>query len=913
MPLIVVAGLPGDGVGQRMLDAVSDAARAGRTAVLAVPSDQGAVRARESLAGGDPVGVRVATLDGLVQAEWALAGDGRRLARGLGRDVLLARALVSAGVAEDPGSGAVRLLGSLVERTPLGSGGARADGLPGRLLGAIDAYHASLAGHHMVEIREVCQLLAATPPPASVIAVDAFVGLRPEHETLLRGWSAGGAQVFLSVPWANGSPGTAASTPLVERLAAAGAEVDEVSPAGDRPPELRRVREELFTGAPPGTCQGAIALVVAEGEEAEARSVAATVASLIASGSDPDTIVIAFGDPARHGGWTRRALDGAGVPADLDTSVGVGETAFGAALLRLGALAAGGFDRGDLTALLRTPFFGVALDHADAADVAWRSGGRAGGRSLLRRVKEADCLVQEFLRLRDLPVGVEEAKKWKNLADRLLAGAHPGAAPTVHEDGAQDAAVHREFCRHLTEAVELGSGEVSASELWQRFSVARISPQKARRPGRVLVTGIDSVPDRACAHVIIGGLTAAELPRRGSGEVLEGDSVVRAMSRLGIVIDQEEHAREERRAFYLAATTASRTLTLTRQGTSDEGAPVRESVFWDEFLDLYRAPGDPLPECEPPLLRVAPLDAGTRCGEPRRPRGQLRDGASLLDLAARTEELSPSQIETYLTCPYRWFIERKVRAQAPDVTVDRAAAGRIAHDALARFYRVWRERAPRVTHESRDEAMQTAAQAVAAATRAATPAGTLEEAALIGAVGPSVVALVGRDAGFLPEFEPAHVEWAFGGGSDLPAIDIGGVSLKGRADRIDVGPEGLIVVDYKRTHASTLAQIRREGLVQLQLYGAAASRVLGVPVAGGLYRSLKDGSDRGFVLSGVTGAFKAADVIERDELDALLDAALESARRVAGEMREGRIEPTPSAEACRYCSASAFCGKVVPS
>jgi RecB family exonuclease len=521
--------------------------------------------------------------------------------------------------------------------------------------------------------------------------------------------------------------------------------------------------------------------------------------------------------------------------------------------------------------------------------------------------------VTDYLRLRDLPVGVEEANKWKNLADRLLAGAHPGTAPVVDEDGAEDAAVHREFCRHLTEAVELGSGEVSGSELWQRFSAARITPRAVRRPGKVLVTGIDRVPERAYAHVVIGGLSAAELPRRGSGEVLEGDSVVRAMSRLGIVVDQEQHAREERRAFYLAATAAGESLTLTRQGTSDEGAPVRESVFWDEFLDLYRVPGGPLPECEPPLLRVARLDAGARCGGPRRPRGQLRDDASISDLTARTEELSPSQIETYLTCPYRWFIERMVRAESPDVTLDRAAAGRIAHDALARFYRAWRERAPRVTPESCDEAMRTAAEAVAAATGATTCAGTLEEAALVGAVGPSVVALVGRDATFLPRFEPAHVEWAFGGGSDLPAIDIGGVALKGRADRIDVGPEGLIVVDYKRTHASTLAQIRREGLVQLQLYAAAASRVLGVPVAGGLYRSLKDGSDRGFVLRGVEGEFKAADVLERDELDALLEAALESARRVADEMRDGRIEPTPSAEACRYCSASAFCGKAVTS
>jgi RecB family exonuclease len=174
-----------------------------------------------------------------------------------------------------------------------------------------------------------------------------------------------------------------------------------------------------------------------------------------------------------------------------------------------------------------------------------------------------------------------------------------------------------------------------------------------------------------------------------------------------------------------------------------------------------------------------------------------------------------------------------------------------------------------------------------------------------------VVSLVERDATFLPGYAPEHLEWGFGGSSALPAVDIGGVSLKGRADRIDVGPEGLVVVDYKRTNAASLKHIERDGLVQLQLYAVAASRVLGLPVAGGLYRSLKDGSDRGFMLAGVSGAFKAADVVEPGRLEELLETAVGEARRVAGEIREGRIEQTPSTDACRYCAASGFCVRAV--
>jgi RecB family exonuclease len=176
-----------------------------------------------------------------------------------------------------------------------------------------------------------------------------------------------------------------------------------------------------------------------------------------------------------------------------------------------------------------------------------------------------------------------------------------------------------------------------------------------------------------------------------------------------------------------------------------------------------------------------------------------------------------------------------------------------------------------------------------------------------------VTALVERDAAFLPDYAPVRIEWEFGRSSGTPAFDLGGVRLAGRADRIDVGPDGLVIVDYKRSHASSLAEIRREGLVQLPLYAAAASDALGLPVAGGLYRSLKEGSDRGFVLPTVPGAFKAADVVDRDAIDGLVSETVGLALRAVARMREGDIGPTPSAPGCRYCSAAGFCDEAVRS
>jgi RecB family exonuclease len=909
--LELLAGLPGDGVPRLVRDAVSVAARAGRTVLLAVPSDEDAIIARSLLSASSPVGVRVATLEGVVEAEWALLGDGRRLAGGLGRDVLLRRALVAAGISQNPGPGAVGVLGALVDRSAHDPrGAANGKGLPGRLVAAVAGYRRSLAAHGMIERADACDRLAASPP-ADVIAVDGFVDLPREFETLLNGWSAAGAEVSLSVAGRPDREGAAASRAMVGRMRSGGASVRTLEErGGSRAPELERARRELFEGTEPSVGAGAVSLAVTSGEEGEARYIARAVAGLMRNGARPDDVVVVFGDPARHAAWVKRAMCDEGIEADIRASVGVGESAFGAALLRLRSSALDGLSREDMAALVHNAHSGVAMARADQADATWRRGGATRGRTLLREVPSVGPLIAELLDLWRRPIGASEAMRWKKLADRMLANGLAEAAPVPADDALLDAAVHRAFCRSVQEALGLGEGEVCPDELWECFSSSRVMPAGSTRAGRVSVTSVDAAPAEGCAHLVIGGLTASELPRRGGEDRLEGDAVLQALRMLGSESDESEHALEERRAFFLAVAAPRESLTLVRRGSDEEGSPMRESVFWDEFLDLYRAPGTTqAPEVLPRIISES-AGAAEPMGHARQARGELCEDSARAELAA-ISEVSPSEIESYLSCPYKWFVERRVRAQSPDRALDAAAAGRLAHESLARFYREWCASSPRrVTPEVRESAMELAARVAQETLRSAGEADTLEGMALLDLVAPSVVALVGRDAFFLPGCTPTHIEWAFGRSSEMPAMDLGGVALVGRADRIDIGPEGLVIVDYKRTHASTLSQIRASGLVQLQLYAAAASQALGLPVAGGVYRSLKDGSDRGFVLECV-GSFSRNDVVSREGLDDLIAEGIAAALDAAGSMREGRIQPTPSADACAYCSAASFCGRAV--
>jgi hypothetical protein len=48
--------------------------------------------------------------------------------------------------------------------------------------------------------------------------------------------------------------------------------------------------------------------------------------------------------------------------------------------------------------------------------------------------------------------------------------------------------------------------------------------------------------------------------------------------------------------------------------------------------------------------------------------------------------LSPSAIETYISCPYRWFIERKIRISDIDEAFDARAKGTFSHMVLQKFF-----------------------------------------------------------------------------------------------------------------------------------------------------------------------------------------------------------------------------------
>ncbi|HEY0515672.1 MAG TPA: PD-(D/E)XK nuclease family protein, partial [Solirubrobacteraceae bacterium] len=161
---------------------------------------------------------------------------------------------------------------------------------------------------------------------------------------------------------------------------------------------------------------------------------------------------------------------------------------------------------------------------------------------------------------------------------------------------------------------------------------------------------------------------------------------------------------------------------------------------------------------------------------------------------------------------------------------------------------------------------------------------------------------------------PYRLELGFGFGEDdpqsggeapeLPAFELGGgVRMRGRIDRVDVGADGgAVVIDYKAKTARAGEKWIERGDLQVALYMQAVEQLLGLDVVGGLYQPLtgKDIRARGVLLDGHDSAGNCVrtDRLEAEALDELLAEALDSARTAAGEARAGRLEPRP--ESCGY-------------
>jgi ATP-dependent helicase/DNAse subunit B len=334
-----------------------------------------------------------------------------------------------------------------------------------------------------------------------------------------------------------------------------------------------------------------------------------------------------------------------------------------------------------------------------------------------------------------------------------------------------------------------------------------------------------------------------------------------------------------------------------------------------------RALGDvawPLPQAPTEAeWRRAAAAAGPRV--PQRAPGGLADPAVLDALAER--ELSTSALEAYSDCPVKWLVERILRPDQLEPDPEYMVRGSYAHAVLELTYKRLRDETgdPAPTRENLPTAERLLRDALneKQAEFQLSPKETRVRAA-VRKLEFDMLRHLRREAESGARFKPEALELEFGGVGELdrlPPLELAGVTIQGKIDRVDTLDGKAVVRDYKSgTKVWSVNRWEEDRRLQVALYMIAVRELMGLEPVGGFYVPLagQDGRPRGVIESTwkdeVGAGIVDNDVKEREDIDALLDSAREQVCALADEMRAGKLEPCPDTCSFRHeCAYPAIC------
>jgi hypothetical protein len=425
--------------------------------------------------------------------------------------------------------------------------------------------------------------------------------------------------------------------------------------------------------------------------------------------------------------------------------------------------------------------------------------------------------------------------------------------------------------------------EIPLAEFWTRCETAlSIEPLRSADRRRNVVHVIDVFEARQweLPVVFVCGLVERHFPQYHREDPLLNDA---ARRRAGLPASADlEH--QEKFLFELATTRATEQVILSYAQFDDQGDEAIPSFFAQDFFS----------QSEPCDVRVRPRP---RIAPPL-PTGSSIDDAALRDqLAEKHSKLAPTSIESFLQCPFQFFASKTLRLRPrPPAARDRLDVllqGSILHRVLAE-----RTRLPLLGAAVFDEIFREECF------RARVPMTYRTEAVRLE---------------LLRSFEvfcednrvalgwPSRVEEEFSFALN-PLL-----AIRGRIDRLDVGPRGqALVIDYKYSAGDKIRERVDENTeghhVQGGLYLAAAEKHFGLDPLGMLFCGLRKEVVWDGWHAAVPGLESIGESSTRARLRELMDGAIAKAGDAFAAIASGRIAPRAADESkCKWCDFRDVC------
>lgn len=917
------------------LDALLEASNAallraqaeGVAATLVVPSHAWGQQRKLQLRRCIPVGVGVVTHDQFVRELWDVHGDGSTIVTPAERKVLLRPLITQVGLFDaSPSPGFVTQLGAFVEEAicPDLRPSAVLSNSESKLMELVSLYEAKLEHEGLVELAQAEYALAKDGVCRGMHLVFEAPDLHSAH---LRRFVA------------DVEPG-ATVTVIRQHL-----DINAQAPQeGD---ELSTLRHRLYTGRGGVKAQGAVRV----GEAHGAHVAASVIGGLARSVHEEANIAYAnmlvccanaaVAYPRLHDAFAR-----AGIPFATQFVVPCARTGLGAAFFALESVVRAGDDAPlePFVDVLCSPYAGVPAQDARALQMRWRE--QAGS--------------VPYKRMRDVREGFAQGnasaaitrERLEPLA-QLIDASRPERVRLLFEH----ARTARLDVDTLIDDCAAAEALLDYLELCERFICEPDTDEMANLPVTLNRSygnqdeALRIVEPGALGPVGTGAIILCDLDALHYPMASQGGPFDALMRKLGIE-RADTLARDQRLMLLNVIELCESRFAFTRtthDAGGDENCP---SALFEELVGAYRSPEEDeaglsvqaIPQAlKPWLLSLNEADVFFAnegyCDDASITRGSV--AAVMLDdltrdLKGKALAFSPTALEDYYRCPYRWFACRRVGYNGMDTTFDAAAQGNLVHAVMERFYRDF-ERAghDRVTQQNLDEALVIASNAFdrqveddQSRERRGLYLRTKYDSCTCEELRQQVLDLVRRDASFLPGFTPRYFELELGRSADQ-VLEYAGVPVRGKVDRIDVDEKGnAVIIDYKLSGLSAGYGFGRDDdlpqRIQTDIYATLVERhfaALGTPlrVIGSVYRSYAKNALRGVYARGIPWG----DVEQlREDYDGLPRAGSGEAydaylTRVEGvvascveRLRTGDIAPAPlSSDVCEYCKAASFCPK----
>lgn len=492
---------------------------------------------------------------------------------------------------------------------------------------------------------------------------------------------------------------------------------------------------------------------------------------------------------------------------------------------------------------------------------------------------------------------------------------------------------------------------------------------RRRNPRAVQVLGVREVQHLAVPYLFIADLVEGAMPRLTTRLPFTTDAETRRLR----TRSKDDILREERYHFtaalfaarsrvYLSSPAANGATPLVRSGFVDAVRGAFSPEAWgsndfpDSRLAAARRAGALLARGEVPAemppgitvheaVRRLNIENYHRKGGYDSPYDGLLAGdpAIIAALAERFGEeavFSPTALETYADCPFRFYLERVLDlAPLPPADPDLTAQerGGLVHRVAYRFYSGWRlDGNGPVTEASLPEALRRildAGREEADRFTFESPAWVADREHLLGspAAGPGLLERFLRHetelaaSGLLPQaFEvsfglpvsPGEVDPV--STADAVAVPLGGetLRLRGRVDRVDVLPDGrFAITDYKTgTSHPALKDILTGRALQLPLYIRAVETLTGMKGVAGTYYTLKRGEVKNrpvfwdAAMKDCFGCFPGSRQSGVEDVRALVENSLARAKEYLAGIRGGCFPPRSDAGSCPdYCGFATVC------